>query len=167
MAKLITTDGEQIELTEKIVSLLMRHIEEDSGQICSNENKIKKTSRISALADMFGIYDNSDITEIGTSRMFGKLYRSELRYNVTAKEFYFYNGRYWERDAGSVRAYELAKEFCLVAMVYILKSGELDERTQELYKESYSKYSRKYDVTKLAEDLALQSKRIEMGRGMT
>lgn len=47
----------------------------------------------------------------GFGNLFAKVYKDRFRYNVTAKNWMFYNGKIWEDDAGGMRVCEAAKIF--------------------------------------------------------
>ena len=51
-------------------------------------------------------------------RLFASIFRPVLRYNVTAKEWYFYNGRYWQIDTGGMIAHRKAKTLVDALLVY-------------------------------------------------
>lgn len=63
----------------------------------------------------------------GFSRLYADCFRSILRYNVTAKEWYRFNGRIWQPDVGGLTAARLAKDFAEAIITYgfqCLPSGD-------------------------------------------
>lgn len=56
--------------------------------------------------------------DLTLSRLFSDLFRDRLRYNVTAKEYSFYDGRVWIRDTGSMITEGLLKTFVKAMIVY-------------------------------------------------
>ena len=51
-------------------------------------------------------------------RLYAKLFRKELRYNTTSKDWVWYNGRYWQPDPGGMRAARKAKLLTDALMLY-------------------------------------------------
>lgn len=62
------------------------------------------------------IYRKRD--DLTLSRLFSDVFRNRLRYNVTAKEYSFYDGRVWVRDTGSMITEGLLKTFVKAMIVY-------------------------------------------------
>lgn len=56
--------------------------------------------------------------DLTLSRLFSDLFRDRLRYNVTTKEYSFYDGRVWVRDTGSMITEGLLKTFVKAMIVY-------------------------------------------------
>lgn len=54
----------------------------------------------------------------GMGELFADIYRNECRYNVTAKEWYVYNGRVWQADTGGMQVSQRAKELANALLVY-------------------------------------------------
>ena len=71
-----------------------------------------------------------EYNEMGFSQIYSELFSDELIYNVTAKNWFFYDGIRWREDVGGVYAAEKAKE-----MYRLLKSygGKLDEKQGEAF----------------------------------
>lgn len=63
------------------------------------------------------IYRKRD--DLTLSRLFSDVFRDRLRYNVTTKEYAFYDGRVWVRDTGSMIAEGILKTFVKAMIVYI------------------------------------------------
>ena len=61
-------------------------------------------------------------------RLYAKIFSPRLRYNVTAKEWYFYNGRYWEIDTGGMIAARNAKILADALLVYAATVENIDFR---------------------------------------
>ena len=62
---------------------------------------------------------NYDLNDREYSRMFSEVAHSNLLYNVTLKEWMYYNGKYWSRDIGSIHAKRAMKEFTRSLSVYV------------------------------------------------
>lgn len=71
-----------------------------------------------------------EYNEMGFSQIYSELFSDELVYNVTAKNWFFYDGIRWREDVGGVQAAEKAKE-----MYRLLKSygSRLDEKQGEAF----------------------------------
>lgn len=115
----------------------------EAGALEEFESKVNITLRTnSKLSRLSIIAPDSELTEIKAAATFGALYKTELRYNTTAKSFYFYNGKYWELDEGNVHAQTLAKEFYKLCMSYAWNTIE-DDQQREYFIKFYSKYNMK------------------------
>lgn len=86
------------------------------------ESKLKHLTILDPLS--YGYNDR------GTSELFAKLYRDELRYSTTAKEWYHYNGILWMKDVGGMAAHSLAKEFFDLLIRHSISITDEDERQQ-------------------------------------
>lgn len=72
--------------------------------------------------------------DMGTSKLFADIYKSQLRYNTTAKQWYFYNGKVWQEDTGAMIARQKIDELSKTLLAYIPYIKDED------IKEKYSKY---------------------------
>ena len=54
----------------------------------------------------------------GLGALFGDVYKNLARYNVTAKEWYYYDGKVWKRDNGNMQASRFAKELSDALLVF-------------------------------------------------
>ena len=59
-------------------------------------------------------------------RLYAQLFGNELRYNVTAKEWEHYNGRFWEIDTGSMKALKYAKLLTDAMQIYATQTNNRD-----------------------------------------
>lgn len=112
---------------------------------CSDEFEKRFTEKLrteSKLNHLLMLSPEDNLSEIKAAEVFGKLYRSELRYNVTGKKFYFYNGIFWEPDNGDIHARQLAKEFHRLMMMYAYEHLESDTAIEAFVK-FYGRYGRK------------------------
>lgn len=121
--------------------------------------QVTSVDRQKALVEFMLIYAPEDeLTEIKAAETFGKLYSNVLRYNVTSKEFYYYNGRYWTPDTGSIYAQQLAKEFYKLLTVYAFAEIEDEQKITDFMK-FYGRYStvtkRKQLLTDCITEIAL------------
>ncbi len=90
--------------------------------------KLREESKLNHLTVLDPL--NCGYNDRGTSELFAKLYRDELRYSVTAKEWYHYNGAVWEKDAGGMAAHKLAKEFFDLLIRHSISITDEAERQQ-------------------------------------
>ena len=56
--------------------------------------------------------------DIGMSKLFADIYKPKIRYNVTAKQWYYYNGKVWKEDTGGMITLQKMKELSKVLIVY-------------------------------------------------
>ncbi len=56
--------------------------------------------------------------DIGMSELFADMFKSQLRYNVTAKEWFYFNGKVWKEDTGAIIALQKMKELSKVLIAY-------------------------------------------------
>lgn len=105
---------------------------------------------ISRLAELDPLnYHHSDR---GSSDLFADMFRHEVRYNTTAKEWYFYDGKVWKLDTGGMVVHAKAKQLFDALMIY---AGSIeDEQTQKLYREYYGKFGSKNKRDTLIKDAA-------------
>ena len=71
-----------------------------------------------------------EYNEMGFSQIYSELFSDELIYNVTAKNWFFYDGIRWREDVGGVYAAEKAKEMYRLLKAY---GGKLDEKQGEAF----------------------------------
>lgn len=57
--------------------------------------------------------------DIGMSELFADMFKSQLRYNTTAKQWYYFNGKVWKEDAGAMIARQKVKELSKTLLTYI------------------------------------------------
>lgn len=74
-----------------------------------------------------------DYNDRGMSSLFSDVYKDKARYNVTAREWYTYNGVVWEVDTGSMKVKQLAKELTDELTSYALCISD-DHRKAEFLK---------------------------------
>lgn len=73
-------------------------------------------------------------------KLFADVFKNECRFNATAKEWMFYNGKYWEQDTGGMRVARRAKMLADALLVYCTTIR--DERKREQYIKFVSQYGR-------------------------
>lgn len=56
--------------------------------------------------------------DIGMSELFADMFKPQLRYNVTAKEWFYFNGKVWKEDTGAIIALQKMKELSKVLIAY-------------------------------------------------
>lgn len=84
----------------------------------------------------------NDLTELQFSKLFGKLFSSRLRYNVTGKQWYCYDGKVWKEDAGGMYASEQVKLFSEALQLYGFRIEDNKKREEFLkYVSRYNKYN--------------------------
>lgn len=66
--------------------------------------------------------------DIGMSELFAEIYKSHLRYNKTAKQWFYFNGKVWEIDEGAMIARQQMKELSKTLLVYIPYIKDTEKR---------------------------------------
>lgn len=85
--------------------------------------------------DPVNSYDQSDI---GSAKLFADVFRDEVRYNTTAKDWYVYDGTVWKPDRGGMHVAHLAKDLADALLVYGTTIQDED------HKAAYIKYVARY-----------------------
>lgn len=112
--------------------------------------KLRRESKLNLLTVLDPL--SYSYTDRGTSELFAKLYRNELRFCTTAKEWYHYTGTIWEKDNAGMAAHSLAKEFFDLLIRYSIEISDEDER-QRFYS-YYCKFGSKNKRDVLIRDSA-------------
>ncbi len=77
--------------------------------------KTSRAAKAATVADVVEIlkqlqpHVNYEWTDRGAGQLFGDVFKSNTRYNTTAREWYSFTGKEWELDAGGMRAAQKAK----------------------------------------------------------
>ena len=61
---------------------------------------------------------NIEMNDQKYSKLFGDIFKSELRYNTTAKDWFFYDGKRWREDEGGLVAAAKARKFSEILNIY-------------------------------------------------
>ncbi len=61
---------------------------------------------------------NIEMNDQAYSKLFGDIFKSELRYNATTKGWFFYDGKRWREDVGGLVAAAKARKFSDVLNLY-------------------------------------------------
>lgn len=73
----------------------------------------------------------NDLTQ---ARLFSSTLEDRIRYNATAKEWYYYNGKVWKRDIENMIVESYAKTFFQALQVYSIKNVDDPEYTKYIAK---------------------------------
>lgn len=110
----------------------------------NKEDKIKKLRDLKP--------ETMDYSDRGASELFAEMYKDEIVYNTTAKEWFFYNGRFWEVDSGAMYISTLAKEFYDLLMI---RSATIENNADRgIYLNFYKRYGSKTKRDILIRDAA-------------
>lgn len=110
----------------------------------TKEDKIKKLRDLNP--------ETMDYSDRGASELFAEMYKDEIVYNTTAKEWFFYNGRFWEVDSGAMYISTLAKEFYDLLMIH---SATIENNAERgIYLNFYKRYGSKTKRDILIRDAA-------------
>lgn len=91
------------------------------------------------------IYKKRD--DLSLSRLFSVVFKDQARFNATAREWFYYDGRVWKRDTGSMNVEQYAKTFIKALQVYaVTKTDDGD------FQKFLSKYGDRPNRKRLIED---------------
>lgn len=85
------------------------------------------------------------LTDIGSAQLFSTIFKSRHRYNVTAKDWFFYDGKHWILDREGLRARKSAKELSKALSIYAVNCLPDEDEKQ---KEHYLKYALTWTYSK-------------------
>lgn len=88
----------------------------------------------------------------GSSELFADMFGHEVKYNTTAREWYYYTGSVWKLDSGGMVVHSKAKAFFDALMIYAVSIE--DEQAQKAFREYYSKFGSKNKRDTLIKDAA-------------
>lgn len=100
------------------------------AKIKANEGIVSKLIELDA-------YRKYSLDDKGFGALFAEVFKDTCRYNATAKEWYFYNGKVWTRDEGSMRTLNKAKELADGLLIYATTIE--DEKQKQNYIDYVSK----------------------------
>lgn len=78
------------------------------------------------------------LTDIGSATLFSTVFENKHRYNVTAKDWFYYDGQRWILDREGLRARKSAKELSKALSIYAVNCLPDED---EKHKEQYLKYA--------------------------
>lgn len=80
----------------------------------------------------------------GNGQLFADVFKDRCRYNVTAKEWYRYNGRNWEEDTGAMEVSRQAKELseALLSYSFTIDEGKKDGYRKHIIRLGQLRYRR-------------------------
>ncbi len=67
--------------------------------------------------------------DIGMSELFAEIYKSQLRYNTIAKQWYCFNGKVWQEDTGAMKARQKMKELSKTLLTYVTYIKDEDKKS--------------------------------------
>lgn len=96
----------------------------------------------------FGIID-----QVSTARLFAYVCRNIIRYNTTARAWYWYDGTRWQRDEEDMHAEKYAKQFYTNMNIYAISLQDDDnwERLSQ-YRKHFAKYAERNRRMSLLKD---------------
>lgn len=101
---------------------------------CPNGEILEVLNELNPLKNI--LYEIRD--EITFGRLFSDTFKSVLRFNVTAKQWYFYDGAVWKEDTGGVITGGCAEKFARILKVYLAENVSSQE-TQ--FETEYQKFA--------------------------
>lgn len=72
--------------------------------------------------------------DLTLARLFSDTLGDRIRYNATAKEWYYYNGKVWKQDTGSMEVESYTKTFFQALQVYSVKNVDDSDYTKFIAK---------------------------------
>lgn len=78
------------------------------------------------------------LTDIGSATLFSEVFKNKHRYNVTTRDWFYYDGQRWSLDREGLRARKSAKELSKALSIYAVNCLPDEE---EKRKEQYLKYA--------------------------
>lgn len=105
-----------------------------SNVFCRNKEILEKVTELDPLHNLK--YQKCD--EITLGRMFADTFQNVMKYNVTAKAWYVYDGIVWREDTGSVLVGKLAETFTRALQIH-LSSAVSSNATQ--FENEYQKFA--------------------------
>ena len=78
--------------------------------------------------------------DAGAGKLFADIFRKECRFCTTAKEWMFYNGKFWELDMGGMRVAQRAKALADALLFYCTTIN--DERQKQQYTKYVTQFGR-------------------------
>lgn len=66
--------------------------------------------------------------DIGMSELFADMFKLQLRYNTTAKQWYCFNGKVWQEDLGAMKARQKMKELSKTLLAYVTHIKDEDKK---------------------------------------
>jgi len=76
-------------------------------------------------------HKNYTLNDKGFGELFADIYKDYARYNVTAKEWYIYNGKVWIEDTGAMQISQKAKELADGLLIYATTIA--DEQQKQIF----------------------------------
>ncbi len=95
-------------------------------------------------------FTNYPLTDIGSSKLYADMFKNELRFVREMGLYFYYNGKVWVKDVGSIFAKRLAKKFAVETVDKA--NGIADDKTREVYVKHYNKFNNYNAREKLVKD---------------
>lgn len=92
------------------------------------------------------------LNDIGISELFAKIYRNQILYNATARQWYYFNGKVWLEDIGTMITSQKMKEFSKALLAYAVSI------TDDGTRENFVKYVNKLGNLKSRETITKDSR---------
>ncbi len=113
----------------------LEELAEAARSISERDEPIHSLNETLSLLDPVKSYSWDDK---GFGELFADVFRDTCRYNVTAKEWYYFNGKIWKQDTGGMFTSQRAKELANALICYC--ASIVNERQKTDYLKSVTKY---------------------------
>ena len=84
-------------------------------------------------------FTNYPLTDIGSSKLYADMFKNELRFVREMGLYFYYNGKVWVKDVGSIFAKRLAKKFAVKTVDKA--NGITDDKTRDIFVKYYCKFN--------------------------
>ena len=98
---------------------------------------VSKSTLVNQLVELDAV-NKFPLTDIGSATLFSAVFKNKHRYNVTAKDWFYYDGQQWILDREGLRARKSAKELSKALSIYAVNCLPDED---EKHKEQYLKYA--------------------------
>lgn len=143
--EVVTSKAMRAVIVETLVKLFAQ-----SDSSCKNADRVfYGTNKKAVICDLSATID---IESIGA--LFAEVYKDTCRYNATANEWYFFNGKVWVRDEGGMIVHNKAKELADGLLIY---ATTIEDEQQ---KKNYIDYVSKLGQLRFRETMVKDSRDI-------
>ncbi len=84
----------------------------------NNKNGLVKNNKIIEKIELLNITENYSFDDKGISKLFSDIFKNSCRFNTTANEWYYYNGKVWIEDIRGMYVLQKAKIFYDNLIIY-------------------------------------------------
>lgn len=127
---------------------ITKAIENCNGNFYKNGINIRLVNKLKT----FVAEKSCSLNDIGISELFAKVYENQILYNANAKQWYYFNGKVWVEDIGTMITLQKMKEFSKALLAYATQI------TDETIRKPFVDYVNKLGNLKLRETVIKDSR---------